>query len=243
MSTPIRATTSGIARVGMGRSPTIEHDSCTGDDGSPSDCPLLYVMPTRSTLRFEPSRPAHVDEPNRLASARRAASAMAGYSTAQRLVGLTQGIVVGCGLGADAEHVAGLGYVTVAFDISETAVRTARERNPDSPVDYVTADLRELPDEWLGAFDLVVEIITVQALPEPLRSSAIANIARLTAPAGTLLVIASRRDDADPTATCRPGHSRAATSTHSLPTACDRSSSKNSASRTAANGGGPNSVM
>ena len=107
-------------------------------------------------------------------------------------------IVVGCGLGADAEHVAGLGYVTVAFDISGTAVRMARERNPDSPVEYVTADLRELPDEWLGAFDLVVEIITVQALPEPVRSRAIANIGRLTAPTGTLLVIASRRDEAEP---------------------------------------------
>jgi SAM-dependent methyltransferase len=42
-------------------------------------------------------------------------------------------IVVGCGLGADAEHVAGLGYETVGFDISETAIRSARSRAPDDP--------------------------------------------------------------------------------------------------------------
>jgi hypothetical protein len=47
--------TSGIARVGIGRPFTIEHDSCAGGDGSPSDCPLLCVMPTRSTLRLSPA--------------------------------------------------------------------------------------------------------------------------------------------------------------------------------------------
>ena len=33
--------TSGMAGVGMGRSPTIFDVNCTGDDGSPRDCPLL----------------------------------------------------------------------------------------------------------------------------------------------------------------------------------------------------------
>lgn len=107
-------------------------------------------------------------------------------------------IVVGCGLGADAEHVGSLGYDTIAFDVAATAVRMARQRYPDSHVEYVTTDLLDLPDDWLAAFDLVVEVITVQALPEPPRSSAIANITRLVAPAGTLLVIASRRDDTQP---------------------------------------------
>jgi 2-polyprenyl-3-methyl-5-hydroxy-6-metoxy-1,4-benzoquinol methylase len=53
-------------------------------------------------------------------------------------------LVVGCGLGDDAEHVASLGYDTVAFDVSESAVRGARARFPDSNVDYLTADLLEL---------------------------------------------------------------------------------------------------
>jgi hypothetical protein len=50
-STPTRAATSGIVRVGMGRSPRSKM-TAAGNDGSPSDCPFLYVMPTRSRLRL-----------------------------------------------------------------------------------------------------------------------------------------------------------------------------------------------
>ena len=105
-------------------------------------------------------------------------------------------VVVGCGLGADAAHLASRGLQTVAFDISETAVRTAQERFPESGVEYVVADLLDLPTAWLGAFDLVVEIITVQALPRSVRPQAIASVASLVAPSGTLLVIAAATDHA-----------------------------------------------
>ncbi|HMJ37598.1 MAG TPA: class I SAM-dependent methyltransferase [Baekduia sp.] len=103
-------------------------------------------------------------------------------------------MVVGAGPGHDAEHVAGLGFATTAFDISETAVHAAQERHPDSRVEYVAADLLDLPAEWIGAFDLVVEIMTVQALPDPPRRAAIASVARLVAPGGTLLVVAAAHD-------------------------------------------------
>lgn len=98
-------------------------------------------------------------------------------------------IVVGCGLGADAEHLAGLGFTTAAFDLSPTAIRTARSRYPDSTVDYRVADLFDLPAEWRQAFDLVVEIYTVQALPRELREQAVGAVAELVAPGGTLLAI------------------------------------------------------
>src|SRR5205085_7040980 len=45
-------------------------------------------------------------------------------------------IVTGCGLGDDAEHVASLGFATVAFDVSPTAVDAARRRFPHSTVEY-----------------------------------------------------------------------------------------------------------
>ena len=113
-------------------------------------------------------------------------------------------IVVGAGLGADAAYVARLGFETVAFDISPTAIATARERFPDAGVEFVCADLLDPPQEWTAAFDFVVEIITLQALPATVRGAARANVARLVAPAGTLLVVSSRRDDAEPPAAGPP---------------------------------------
>jgi SAM-dependent methyltransferase len=111
-------------------------------------------------------------------------------------------VVVGCGLGDDAEFVAGLGYRTVAFDVAPSAIELARRRFPYSTVDYRTADLLALPAEWLWAFDLVVENFTVQSLPGSVRGAATAAIAGLVAPGGTLIVHATaRREDAPP----RPG--------------------------------------
>ena len=46
-------------------------------------------------------------------------------------------VVVGCGLGADAEYLSRLGFATTGFDIAATAVRLARERHPGT--------LRRLP--------------------------------------------------------------------------------------------------
>ena len=110
-------------------------------------------------------------------------------------------LVVGCGLGENAEYIAGLGYDTTAFDIADTAIRIVRGRFPDSPVRYLTADLLDPPAQWLQAFDLVVEVYTIQALPDPPRRRAIAKVARLVALGGALIVVAVARgehDDPDP---------------------------------------------
>jgi SAM-dependent methyltransferase len=107
-------------------------------------------------------------------------------------------LVVGCGLGDDAEHVAGLGFATTAFDISPSAIRLARERFPDSTVDYVVADLLDAPGEWAQAFAFVVESITVQALHESVRPRAITAIAGTVAPGGTLLVLSAAREPSEP---------------------------------------------
>ena len=106
-------------------------------------------------------------------------------------------LVVGCGLGRDAGFLAGRGFAVTAFDISDTAVRTARERHPGSPVDYVVADLLDPPGAWRGRFDLVVESNNVQALPASVRARAIANVGPLVAPGGTLLVLAAAATGGD----------------------------------------------
>ncbi len=103
-------------------------------------------------------------------------------------------VVVGCGLGADAEYLAQRGFRTTGFDVSPTAIAMAKERFPHTAVQYQPADLFDLPADWRGAFDLVVEIFTVQALPLSLRAAACAAVAGLVAPGGTLLVIQMDRE-------------------------------------------------
>ena len=110
-------------------------------------------------------------------------------------------LVIGCGLGDDAEHIATLGYTTVAFDVSPAAIASARRRFPHSTVRYLAADLLSPPQIWLGAFDLVVEVYTIQVLLGTARRIAFARIAQLVAPGGRLLVIAGARDEHGPIGT------------------------------------------
>ena len=119
-------------------------------------------------------------------------------SALEREVGSGRALVVGCGLGDDAEHVASLGFATVAFDVSPTAIAVARRRFPQSTVDYVTADLASPPTSWRGAFDLVVEIFTLQVLTGTARRRAMAQLAATVAPAGRLFVVAGARDEHEP---------------------------------------------
>jgi SAM-dependent methyltransferase len=107
-------------------------------------------------------------------------------------------LVVGCGTGDDAEFLAGLGFAVTAFDIAPTAVAAARRLHPDSAVRYLVADLVDLPADWSGAFDLVVEIYTVQPLYGEVRARALRALPGPVAPGGTLLVISWATEDEDP---------------------------------------------
>ena len=109
-------------------------------------------------------------------------------------------IVVGCGLGDDALLVARRGLPTTAFDVSETAVAWCRDRFPEAPVVWVVADLFAAPAPWAQAFDLVIEVNTLQALPLALRPRAIEAVASLVAPGGACLVVGRLRDDEVPPA-------------------------------------------
>ncbi|MFC7496908.1 MULTISPECIES: class I SAM-dependent methyltransferase [unclassified Nocardioides] len=106
-----------------------------------------------------------------------------------------EALVVGCGYGADAEFLASLGFRTTGFDFAPTAIAAARRKYPDSEVDYLVADVLDLPGAWQGRFDLVVESLTVQSMPPEQHPVAARNIAALVAPEGTLLVLATTRDE------------------------------------------------
>ena len=107
-------------------------------------------------------------------------------------------LVVGCGLGDDAEAVAARGAMVTAFDIAPSAIAAARQRFPASPVSYVVADLLQPPAAWRNGFDLVIEIGTLQVLPGPARARSVGALAQLTGPGGSVLVISRLRDDRDP---------------------------------------------
>ncbi|NES05827.1 MAG: class I SAM-dependent methyltransferase [Okeania sp. SIO2F4] len=104
-------------------------------------------------------------------------------------------LVIGCGLGDDAEGLAKLGFQVTAFDISTKAIAWCQERFPDSSVNYLVADLLALDSEWHRKFDLVIESRTIQALPVEMRSQVINCIAPLVANRGTLVVITRIRDN------------------------------------------------
>lgn len=103
-------------------------------------------------------------------------------------------LVIGCGLGDDAETIAKFGYQVTAFDISETAIAWCKKRFPDSQVNYLVADLLNLDPAWYNQFDFVFESITIQALPIEIRKNVIQAIVKLVADRGTLLVITGYRE-------------------------------------------------
>ncbi|MFN6486457.1 MULTISPECIES: class I SAM-dependent methyltransferase [unclassified Nostoc] len=103
-------------------------------------------------------------------------------------------LVIGCGLGDDAEALANLGFEVTAFDISPTAIAWCQQRFPDSTVNYVVADLLAIPSQWHQAFDFVFECRNIQALPLNVRSSVISSVTSLIALGGTLLLITRVRD-------------------------------------------------
>jgi SAM-dependent methyltransferase len=107
-------------------------------------------------------------------------------------------VVVGCGLGDDAEELAKRGYDVVAFDVSPTAIEWAKERFPDTSVQYRVADLFELPSSMQSAFDFVFEAYTLQALPASVRGIAVDAVASLVAPGGELLAVMRGTESDDP---------------------------------------------
>lgn len=106
-------------------------------------------------------------------------------------------LVIGCGLGDDAEALARLGFEVTAFDISPKAIAWCHKRFPDSPVHYDVADLFNAPPEWHNQFDFLFECYTLQSLPHEMREQAIHCLAQFIAPQGRILVICLGRNAED----------------------------------------------
>jgi len=98
-------------------------------------------------------------------------------------------LVVGCGLGEDAAYLAQTGWEVTAFDLSTTAVEWASRIHHDQEIEWRVEDLLNLPDEWNGAWDLVLEVHILQAIPLEIRQVAVTKLAPLVAPNGKLVCV------------------------------------------------------
>jgi len=104
-------------------------------------------------------------------------------------------LVVGCGLGDEALYLADRKYDVTAFDISPKVIEWAKQVHQESKIEFVVADMFEPPGDWIGAFDLVVEVYTIQALPLALRRESIDAIESFVKPGGELVVVQRLRTD------------------------------------------------
>ena len=87
-------------------------------------------------------------------------------------------VVVGAGLGADAELLASRGYRTVAFDLAPSAVELARSRYPGTAVDYRVADLLDLPPtSWVPSTSSSTSS-PCRPSPAPCATAAVAGVRR-----------------------------------------------------------------
>lgn len=108
-------------------------------------------------------------------------------------------LVVGCGLGDDARFLHDLGFKVTAFDISPTAIEWARKLHADTNIQFETADLFTPLHSWLGTFEFVLEVYTIQPLPLKIRPKVIDAIAAFVAHKGKLVVVTrGREDDEEP---------------------------------------------
>ena len=98
-------------------------------------------------------------------------------------------LMVGCGLGDDAIFLEQLGWEVVAFDLSPSCINWCKERFVNSSVIWEVADVTQPPDEWLGEFDLVVEIHILQAIQIEARIEAAKVLPKFLRPNGRIISI------------------------------------------------------
>jgi SAM-dependent methyltransferase len=104
-------------------------------------------------------------------------------------------LVVGCGLGDDAEALSYMGYRVIAFDISAAAISMCQKRYPASRVDYHISDLFSPPSGWSSSFDVVYECNTIQILTGSNRAKAVISISDMVALGGYVIVSCRSREE------------------------------------------------
>ena len=102
-------------------------------------------------------------------------------------------LVIGCGLGDDAEALELSGYEVLAIDVSQKALELAQERFSDSKIVFEKQDIFDMPKKYHEHFDFVFEAFTIQSLPIEFRAKMIKAVADTVAVKGKLLVVAHKK--------------------------------------------------
>ena len=103
-------------------------------------------------------------------------------------------LVVGSGLGEDAAFLYEKGWEVTAFDVSESAVEWASQLHKGKEIDWSVGDLVKPEESWKEAFDLVLEVHILQAIPENIRNAAYRNLSSLLERHGLLVCIGRLAD-------------------------------------------------
>lgn len=103
-------------------------------------------------------------------------------------------LVIGCGLGDDANALDKAGYDVLAIDVSQTALDLAKERFLGSGIIFEKQDIFDMPKKYHENFDFVFESLTIQSLPRDYREKMIYAVANSVAKDGKLLVVAHQHN-------------------------------------------------
>ena len=135
------------------------------------------------------------------------ASSFALERTAQQVAGVQQMLNLQpgaeildlcCGQGRIAVPLAQAGYRVTGLDLSPTLLEAAQQAAEDANVhvDWVQADMRDIPAAWAGRFDAIINIFTAFGYFEDDEENqrVLEEVARALKPGGLFLIDVSHRD-------------------------------------------------
>ena len=99
-------------------------------------------------------------------------------------------LVLGCGSGNDATHLAQSGHIVTAVDISPEAITKAREKYGNvNDLNFIKADIFALPENLVGQFDIIFEHTCFCAVNPTRRNELIKTWKKVLRPGGKILGI------------------------------------------------------
>jgi len=106
-------------------------------------------------------------------------------------------LVIGCGLGDDAQFLTKMGYIVDAIDISPTSIKLAKQRFDNKNINFSVEDIFELPSNMINNYDFVYEGLTIQSIDPKHRIQLIEIISSLNNDNGELLLYTNYQEDID----------------------------------------------